>query len=133
MANAANEKSIFFFLLGAVIFHAVVISMIHLIGWIAKLSIFSLDEKRTLRSLWSAVKLFFNRFISYYTLFLLIFISFGLVTILIHLLGSLPGGITAISVVLIFMVQQFYLWFRNLYRIFFIASLYRIFSNRQIK
>ena len=106
------ESSLFYIGLSGFLLHLFLFGWVLLIGDYARISLFRNDSTRVLRAMWRAAKFVFRHFAKTYALYVAV-VLFPLALFLLYfLLDAQVTMRTPLTIVLVLLVQQLFIWLR---------------------
>ena len=132
-ANAANEKTLFYILLTGVIIHLIFFIFILTVTDYAKIMMVENKKYKPLKTLFKSLGFVLRHFLSTYSLYLSLLIMPVAIFIIYFWLEAQIGMSTGITIFIIFIVQQVFIWCRILIKIWILGSELFLFDNLKIK
>ena len=132
-ANAANEKTLFYILLTGVIIHLIFFIFILTVTDYAKIMMVENKNYKPLKTLIKSFGFVLRHFLSTYSLYLSLLIMPVAIFIIYFWLEAQIGMSTGITIFIIFIVQQVFIWCRILIKIWILGSELFLFDNLKIK
>ena len=120
--SVQNESAFFYIVLTCLIVYLFFFLLVLIIGDYAKIILFVNDSRKSLKSVWSAVKFVFKHFISTYLLYLLLLVAPLLLFALYFYLDNVIGAVSALTILIMFLIQQVLVWLRTWIKIWFLGS-----------
>ena len=121
-SGTGNERTAFFFFLPVVIFHILVMIFVFTINNYTKFILVFDDTRKVLRSIWAATKFVSGKFFGTYGLAVLLFVVPVIVIILYRNLSGSLQMTSGLMILLAFVVQQFFVWLRVSFKVWFLAG-----------
>ncbi|MCB9258241.1 MAG: hypothetical protein H6612_02725 [Ignavibacteriales bacterium] len=112
-----------------VFIHLLFLVIIFLITDYTKIIIVKNDSSKVLRSFWKSVKFVFSHLLSTYSLYIFLLIIPLIVLAGYLYLENLFGMISPETIMLFFIIQQMYIWFRIFTKVWIISSEFNMYSN----
>jgi hypothetical protein len=120
--STQNEASLFYiFLAGAAVF-AIIFILILIAGDYAKIILFRNNSKKVIKALLKSFGFVFRNLIGAYALFIIIFLVPVFLFLIYLLIDSSPGMISTVTILIMFIVQQMYVWLRVFIKIWLLGS-----------
>ncbi len=126
--KVATETSLFFIGLGGMSLHLLLLTVLVMTSFYAKVGIVTGGERKVLREVFRSLSFVLKHFVATFTLFLLLFLSFVLLAWGFLLLGERLASVSGQSIFLAFLVQQLFMFVRSLVRLWTAECHYRLFS-----
>ena len=120
--HAATEKSVFFLFLPFGFIHLLLSVYLYLISNYARFILVHKNSKKVFRAIWHASKFVSGRLFGTYGLLFLLFILPVLLLLGYFKFSEQVEMTTGLLILLVFLVQQFYIWLRMATRIWALAS-----------
>jgi hypothetical protein len=131
-----NEASLFYITLAGVIVFAVISILVLIVGDYAKIILFRNDSGKVIRAVGRSVKFVFRHLLGTYILYLIISIILVLLFVIYLWLDDAVGMISGVTIFIMFLIQQIFIWLRVLTKIWLIGSelsFYEIINGRGIQ
>lgn len=120
--SVKTEASLFYiFLIGSIIGILLLILLLSISDY-AKIILYRDDSKKVFKSIWWSIKFLFRHFFGAYTLFLFLLIAPVIFFILYFLLDSSIGMVSGITIFIMFLIQQIFIWLRTWVKIWFLGG-----------
>ncbi len=120
--SGQNETALFYiFLTGAIIFALLLIVFLAIADY-AKIILYRTESKKVIKSIWLSIKFVFRHFFGAYILYVLVLAALVLFFFLYFVLENSIGMSSALTVLMMFLVQQILIWLRTLVKIWFLGS-----------
>lgn len=129
LATVKSEVTIFYIVAAAVILHLIIASLIIIISDYAKIIMVSNDSKKSIRSFIKASVFSLKHLISVYSLYLLLLALPFLAIILYFVFESRFGMVSPEKIIVVFIIQQIFIWLRVFIKVWVLASQYLYFNN----
>lgn len=126
-----SETTLFFIALGAVVLHLLLLAVLLMVSMYAKIGMVVKGERRVLRQVFRSLAFVLKRFPSVSTLFLLFLIGFVLFTWGWLNILRMVQPVNGWGILLAFGLQQLFVFFRVLFKIWAMDSHYRLFVRLQ--
>ncbi|HCT30634.1 MAG TPA: hypothetical protein DIW31_07835 [Bacteroidales bacterium] len=127
--SVASEASLFYIVLFGVLIHLVLFIILQMIAYYTKIRIVSEDSRKVFRSIFKSIKFVFKNFISTFSLFLLQLVVPILLIVVILFLNNTIGMTSAITILIMFILQQMFVFSRVFVRMWIYASQFILYSE----
>ena len=120
--TASSEKAIALLIAGVVTVHLLLIIFSLIISDYAKIRIVVEDTRKVFKTFWLSIKFVFKHFVGTYLLYLLLLIFPFLLLVIYLLFEKSFNADSAKTILTIFFIQQFFIWFRVFGKVWFLRS-----------
>ena len=129
LSHAATEQSLYntFFIAGGV--YMLFLSFILLAGEYGRYMLFSGDSRQVLKTLWRAAGFVIRKIHLVYGLLLMLALAPLALAAVYFLLNNLIGTTTALTILLMFIIQQAFIWARNMIRLWVVGGQFFFFGK----
>lgn len=127
-----NEASLFYISLSGAFIFAVLIILVLIVGDYAKIILFKEDSRKVIRAIGRSAKFVFRHFIGTYALYLIILAGLVLSFVLYFILDNAIGMISGFTILVMFLIQQIFIWLRVLIKIWFLGSELSFFDIKNV-
>ncbi len=117
-----NEASLFFISLAGISIFALIFILILIIGDYAKIILFHNDSGKIVRTIGKSIRFVLRHLVVTYTLYLLILAASLILFIFYFLIDNAIGVSSALTILILFLLQQAFVWLRVLIKIWFLGS-----------
>jgi hypothetical protein len=117
-----NEASLFFIFLSGISIFTLIFILILIIGDYTKIILFHNDSRKVVRTFGKSIRLVFSHLFGTYTLYLLILSVFIILFIFYFLVDNVIVMSSALTILVMFLLQQAFIWLRVLIKIWFLSS-----------
>jgi hypothetical protein len=124
-----SEASLFYISIAGAFVFAIFFLLILLIGDYAKIILFNTDSRKVIRTIGKSVKFVFRHLFGTYCLYLLILLVLILSFIIYFVLENVIGMVSGITIFIVFLIQQAFIWLRILIKIWFLGSEVSFYNN----
>lgn len=107
-----------------ILLHLIIAGILFIITDYTKIVLVRNDSRKVFRSFWNTLKFVFKHFFGVVFLYLFLFMTPLFITIIYFLIESKIGMISPITILIMFIIQQIYIWTRLFIRIWFLVSQY---------
>jgi hypothetical protein len=120
--STQHEASlIYIFIAGATVF-AIIFILILIAGDYAKIILFRNNSKKVIKALLKSFGFVFRNLFSTYALFVILFLVSVFLFLIYLLIDSSPGMISTVTILIMFIVQQMFVWLRVFIKIWLLGS-----------
>lgn len=122
-----TDRALFFAFGGIFLFSLLLFGLLKIISDYAKFHIFLRKQKTVLPAIWSATKYVFRRFFKLYALFLMLLVAPLVAFAVYALLNHWIGMNSAVSILIMFLVQQVFVFTRGWLRVWRLGGQYHVY------
>jgi hypothetical protein len=128
--NTVESEVTFVIIAGiGITIHLLIFGLILVITDYAKILIVRNDSRKVLRSFWNSIKFVFSKFFSTYFIFLNLNLISLFIIIIYFYIESIIGMVSPAKIIVMFIIQQIYIWFRIFSKVWILASEYSFHSD----
>lgn len=124
----STEPKLFSILVVWTLIHAVFFVFISIVSDYAKIILVKEDSKKVWRSLWTSFKFTLKKLYLTYPLYIMLLVIPGLLFAAYIWIEGLVGMTTFLSIVMMFLVQQIFIWLRLFIKVWILASERELFT-----
>ena len=131
-----NEAVLFYIVLAGIIIYLFFFILVLTIGDYAKIIIIVEDSRKPFKSIWPSTKFVIRHFFSTYLLYLFLLAVPILLFVIYFYLDNVIGMISGLTVFIMFLIQQAFVWLKTWIKIWFLGSelsLYKLFPVIEAK
>ncbi|MCP5064664.1 MAG: hypothetical protein GY936_19690 [Ignavibacteriae bacterium] len=117
-----SEASLFYIGVGGVVIYLVLLILSLIISDYTKIKLVTGNTTKVFRTFWHSIKFTFRHFFGTYTLYVLLTIVPILFFVIYYFIDSTIGMTSGITIVVMFLIQQLFIWVRVVSKIWFYSS-----------
>jgi hypothetical protein len=123
LKSGFTEKTVVSYVIPAVALHLIIFIFLWMTSWYTRIILFSGELRHTFRSVWRAFRFAFRKIFRTYALALMLLLIPLALMIIFFLLKKIIGMQSTMAILVVLLIQQAFIWFRNLIHIWTIGSL----------
>jgi len=132
LMGSGSEQIKLYIIISGVSLHILMFILISIIADNAKFILALDDSKKAFKAFLGAIRFCFKKFFSLFPLYIVITLLFVLVVYLYSQVSSLISHSTIATLLILFIIQQIFIWSRIAFRYWFLASHYQYYKTRHV-